>query len=268
MMRSAASQGVKRLAALADRVRPSPRGVTVLIYHRVGGPGGNVDLAPARFEEQVAELAESGRVRRIDDALDRLEGGSGAGDVVITFDDGTADFVDHAVPILARHRVPALLYLATRFAEEGTDFPGGGPAVSWAGLRDAMATGVVEVGSHTHAHVLLDRLPADEVAADLDRSIGLIEDRLGATPRHFAYPKALLGSAAAQREVASRFASAAVAGTRPNRPGRTDPQRLARSPIQVTDEMRWFRHKVDGGMRLEDDLRRLVNRRRYATATT
>jgi peptidoglycan/xylan/chitin deacetylase (PgdA/CDA1 family) len=262
------AEAVKHVAHLADRVRPSRRGTTVLIYHRVGGPGGNVDLSPARFDEQVAELAESGRVRRMDEALDRLAAGDGAGDVVLTFDDGTADFVENAVPILERHGVPALLYLATRFCDEGTEFPGGGPAVSWSALGDALATGVVEVGSHTHAHVLLDRLPADAVAADLDRSIGLIEDRLGTTPRHFAYPKALLGSEAAQREVRTRFASAAVAGTRPNIPGRTDPQRLARSPIQVTDEMRWFRRKVDGGLRLEDDLRRVVNRRRYATATT
>jgi hypothetical protein len=32
--------------------------------------------------------------------------------------------------------------------------------------------------------------------------------------------------------------------------------------------MTWFRRKVAGGMGLEDDLRRLANRRRYASATT
>ena len=32
--------------------------------------------------------------------------------------------------------------------------------------------------------------------------------------------------------------------------------------------MRWFRPKVDGGMVLEDDVRRLVNRVRYAGAET
>jgi hypothetical protein len=67
--------------------------------------------------------------------------------------------------------------------------------------------------------------------------------------------------------VRARFASAAIAGTRPNRYGRTDPYRLHRSPVQVADGMRWFRRKVAGGMALEDDVRRLVNRLRYRGAT-
>jgi peptidoglycan/xylan/chitin deacetylase (PgdA/CDA1 family) len=135
-------------------------------------------------------------------------------------------------------------------------------------LRDIVGTGLVAVGSHTHSHALLDRLPAGQVEDELDRSVKLIEDNLGVTPRHFAYPKALLGSPAAQAAVRSRFRSAAVAGTRANPYGRTDPYRLRRSPIQVADGMRWFRHKARGGMALEDDVRRLANRRRYQGAVT
>ncbi len=60
------------------------------------------------------------------------------------------------------------------------------------------------------------------------------------------------------------FVSAALAGTRPNRYGDTDPHRLARSPIQEGDQMRWFRAKVAGGMGFEDDVRRTVNRWRYS----
>jgi hypothetical protein len=85
---------------------------------------------------------------------------------------------------------------------------------------------------------------------------------------HFAYPKAIMGCAKADAEVRARFDSAAVAGTRANPYGRTNPYRLARSPIQVSDGMRWFRHKVAGGMAFEDTLRRAINRRRYAGATT
>jgi hypothetical protein len=101
------------------------------------------------------------------------------------------------------------------------------------------------------------------VADELDRSNDLIATHLGAVPAHFAYPKAVLGSPAAQAEVGNRYRSAAVAGTRPNRFGRTDLHRLARSPIQVADGMEFFRAKVAGGMRLEDDLRTAANRWRY-----
>ena len=38
--------------------------------------------------------------------------------------------------------------------------------------------------------------------------------------------------------------------------------------MQVDDGLAFFDRKVVGGMRMEDDLRRLVNRRRLAGATT
>jgi peptidoglycan/xylan/chitin deacetylase (PgdA/CDA1 family) len=131
-----------------------------------------------------------------------------------------------------------------------------------------VSTGFVTIGSHTHTHRLLDRADGEETALELDRSVRLIEDRLGVTCRHFAYPKALLGSPAAEHEVRRRFSTAAIAGTRPNPYGATDLYRLRRSPIQVGDGMRWFRRKASGGMALEDDLRTLRNRGRYAGAVT
>ena len=44
------------------------------------------------------------------------------GAVVVTFDDGTGDFVDEAVPVLDRFGVPATLYVATRFVDEQRSF--------------------------------------------------------------------------------------------------------------------------------------------------
>jgi peptidoglycan/xylan/chitin deacetylase (PgdA/CDA1 family) len=260
---------VKWLAAAADAVRPSRRGVVVLLYHRVGGRTRvAVDVPRSLFAEQVAAVA--GRATTIDGALAALAGPGTAGPdpVAVTFDDGTADFVDDALPVLAEHGVPVTLYVATDFVERGRAFPGGAAPLSWAALADAVSTGLVTVGSHTHTHALLDRLPPAEVAAELDRSIALIEDRLGVRPLHFAYPKAVAGSPHAAAAVARRFRSAALAGTRPNPYGRTDPYRLARSPVQAADGMRFFARKLAGGMALEDGLRRALNRARYAGART
>ena len=77
-----------------------------------------------------------------------------------------------------------------------------------------------------------------------------------------------MGSAAADRAVRERFASAALAGGRANRPGRTDVHRLARTPVQVSDGETWFRRKARGGLALEETIRRAVNRRRYSGTTT
>ena len=69
-------------------------------------------------------------------------------------------------------------------------FPSSGRPVSWSALRDACSTGLVDIGSHTHTHRLLDRTPPGAAADELDRSIGLIGERLGRVAHDFAYPKA------------------------------------------------------------------------------
>jgi peptidoglycan/xylan/chitin deacetylase (PgdA/CDA1 family) len=264
-------RAVKRSAAARDRIWPPRRGIVALIYHRVGGGSGlAIDLPSGLFETQIAFLAREGRAATLDDALEALTtpAAPARDPVVVTFDDGTADFVDVALPILEEHRVPATVYVATDYLERGRAFPHAGAPLSWSALRDALTTGLVTVGSHTHTHALLDRVGRAEAEEEIDRSIGLIGDRLQVEPDHFAYPKAVRGSPGAEAVVRRRFRSAALAGTRPNAYGRTDPHRLARSPVQVADGMHWFRHKADGGMALEDDLRRILDRRRYAGTTT
>jgi peptidoglycan/xylan/chitin deacetylase (PgdA/CDA1 family) len=262
-------RAVKTAAVAVDRVRPDARGIVVLAYHRIGGGSSlEIDLDPGLFAEQLARIAT--RATRLGDALSMLDGAPPAGPdpIVVTFDDGSADVVEHAVPLLVAAKVPATLYLATGFVGGAGEAPAGGPRVSWSALADAVSTGYLEIGSHTHGHVLLDRVDAAAAAADLDRSIGLVEDRLGARPLDFAYPKALAAPAAVDALLRARFRSAALAGTRPNRYGRTDPWRLARSPVQVSDGMRWFVAKANGGMAVEGLLREQLNRRRYAGAVT
>jgi len=261
-----ARQLVKRSADVVDFVARPSAGVTILIYHRVGGrTPTEVDLPRELFDEQMAYLQQHHRVISLDDALVELSTKPVPGDspVVLSFDDGTSDFADEAMPVIARHRVPVTLYVATRFVEDQVMFPDDGKPVSWAGLADAVSTGLVTIGSHTHTHALLDRAELLAVRDELDTSIDLIGERLGVRAEHFAYPKAVPGPPSVDLEVRKRFRSAALARTRRNRFGTTDPYRLWRSPIQVSDGMQWFRRKANGGMRAEDTLRRGINRYRY-----
>ena len=263
---------LKVASAAADRWRPHVDGVVILLYHRVGGGTSlEVDLDAARFDEQMATVAASCRPVTLGAGIDELaasESPHAPPPVVITFDDGTADFVDVAVPILVRHQVPATLYLATAFVEEGREFPGGGRPLSWSALRDACSTGLVDIGSHTHTHALLDRAAPGAAAEELERSVDLIGANLGVTARDFAYPKAVAGTPEVAELVRERFRSAALAGTRVNAYRKADPYRLARSPIQVSDGMEYFGRKLAGGMALEDSMRRALNRVRYAKAAS
>ena len=284
--RSLALRTMKTMAAVGDRVRPPADGVVVLIYHRVGGGSGTeVDLSPEAFDEQMAWLAGTRRVVSLDAAVDLLDppaggassepgatarDGRGAAPVddpiVVTFDDGTADLAEVAAPILERHAVPATVYLATKFIDEGIAFPDDGTPLSWAAARDMAATGLVTFGSHTHGHLLLDRLPPQQAIDELDRSRHLIEGQLGAPAHHFAYPKAVAASPEVEPLVRERYRSAALGGNRPNPYGRTDVHRLSRTAVQVSDGNEYFVRKARGGMALEDSIRRAVNRVRYRAA--
>ena len=271
VLKQLARTTLKPVAAAFDTARPPAAGITILIYHRVGADsGGQVDLGVAMFDDQMAELAAAGNVISLDQAVELLASGATLDhdSVVITFDDGTPDVVDFALPVLERHALPMTLYLATSFIEDGLGFwdPLDQP-LSWTAAQEAVSTGLVTIGSHTHTHALLDRLAPAEIADERDRSIDLIGSRLEVQARHFAYPKALLPSPQADAEVRARFDSAAIAGTRPNSYGETDVHLLTRSPVQRSDGMRWFRRKAAGGMGLEDRVRDIVNTRRYAHAT-
>ena len=172
--------------------------------------------------------------------------------------------------MLVRHGVPATLYLATDFVERGRPFPDGGTPLSWSAIRDALTTGLVTLGSHTHTHALLDRVERrgrGRRARPLDRS-----DRAsaaGVAAEHFAYPKALVGKPAVEALVRASFRSAAVAGTRAEslRAYRSVAPGAARR-CSVPTACAFFEQKLAGGLRLEDDVRRLVNRVRYLGAST
>jgi glycosyltransferase involved in cell wall biosynthesis/peptidoglycan/xylan/chitin deacetylase (PgdA/CDA1 family) len=287
--RAMAARSVKRIARDADRARAAfPRfagggdglgDITVLAYHRVGpGRPSQMRLDLAMFRRQLDYLSERAVVLSLDEAVAALGARpdpnrpNGAQDprprVVLTFDDGTEDFADLVVTELVERQLPATLYVATHFVETAATWEDGARAISWAGLRDCASTGLIEIGGHTHSHLLLDRCSTSEAAEDLERADSLIGERLGLGVAAFAYPKAVLASPANERLVATRYTSAAVAGTRPNRVAHTNPHRLHRSPIQRGDGWEYFLCKVRGGMRLEDDLRRAANRLRYRGRST
>lgn len=264
-IRSLALSAARRL----DRLVPVRAGIVVLIHHRVGGGShSRVDLEPSEFEAQLDHLVQHHRVLSLDDAVASLSGGRSEPGVVLTFDDGTADFVDHAVPMLVRYGVPTTLFTATSFIESGEAFPWGAPPASWSGLADAVSTGLVSVGSHTHSHRLLRGVPAEVASDEIGRSVDLIAERLGAVPQHFAYPKAVLGSHAAERVVRERFRSAAVAGNGSNRAGHVDLHRLRRTPVQSGDSAPVFARQAEGGLRLEGTVRAAAARFRYRGAVT
>ncbi|MEU3840881.1 polysaccharide deacetylase family protein [Streptomyces sp. NPDC028635] len=110
--------------------------------------------------------------------------------VVITFDDGFADFADIAAPALAARGLPSTFYAATGSLEgrhrRETVFPPH-PMVSWSRLPELEEQGV-EIGAHSHTHRDLDLADPRVAAYEVVRSKELLEDALGHEITSFAYP--------------------------------------------------------------------------------
>ena len=235
--------------ALARERRP---GVTVLAYHRVGGgTGGQIDLPVTLFDWQMGYLSERCRVISLDEvAAAARDGTDGPEAVAITFDDGYADLYQQAFPILRRHRLPATVYLATQFMEEGVLKGGRGQGgasearpLTWAQAAEMAGSGLITIGAHTHHHADLGLLPGEKVEEELDAADSLIEARLGVRPAHFSYPWGRFTSAA-QICAARRYRTVAVGGVRKNPYGAIDVTMLRRTPVLRSDGRVFFRLKL------------------------
>jgi peptidoglycan/xylan/chitin deacetylase (PgdA/CDA1 family) len=111
--------------------------------------------------------------------------------VVITFDDGFRDCIEFALPVLRRHRFPAVFYLVAGLVGQTSRWmahPAGElPLFDWTAAR-ALQTAGMQCGAHSMSHLALGECPASETRRELIESRKLLEDRLGCAVQHLAYP--------------------------------------------------------------------------------
>ena len=239
------------------RGRSLARGLTILIYHRVGGGTPDErDVALDDFEGQVEALSAH-RVVDLDTATDELEAGDDSPKVVLTFDDGFADVHDPAWPLLREAGLPFTIYLATAYLGgqmhwEGSTASAPGPALTWAQLEELAADPLVTLGNHTHTHARPHELSAEE----LDRCTQELERRLGITPHHFCFTWGV-PVPEARPLLAERFRSAVTGEVGRNHPG-DDLLGLRRIPVRGSDPLAFFRAKLEGSLWPERTYERLV----------
>ena len=152
----------------------------VLMYHRVCAyrdpRRGDFVVSASTFERQMHWLAGHGfYAARLSEVL-RLGGRaprSPGRPVVLTFDDGYADNLEHAVPVLRKLGYPAALFpvldLGRRFNGWDALPEMRAPLLTVRELREAEAAGL-ELGSHTMSHPWLTRSTASELRDELVRS--------------------------------------------------------------------------------------------------
>jgi peptidoglycan/xylan/chitin deacetylase (PgdA/CDA1 family) len=75
----------------------------------------SISVPVRMFEQQVRRLSRKYRCQSLDEVVERIEQGRplAARTVVLTFDDGYLDNYTLALPVLAKYRVPATIYLVS-----------------------------------------------------------------------------------------------------------------------------------------------------------
>ncbi|MEV6422858.1 polysaccharide deacetylase family protein [Streptomyces sp. NPDC051662] len=181
----------------ADTVSAGP--LWAAMYHSVADPTDDpyrVTVSPDRLERQLRWLRRRGLTGVSMDRLLRARaGGRGAGLVGLTFDDGYADFLEQAVPLLRRYAFTATVFVLPGRLGGTNEWDSPGPSkplLTADGIRAAARAGM-EIGSHGLRHTDLTKADDALLATDTARSRELLRELLrNLTGRHevagYCYP--------------------------------------------------------------------------------
>jgi peptidoglycan/xylan/chitin deacetylase (PgdA/CDA1 family) len=135
------------------RWRFGPPGALILLYHRVTHltpDRWSIAVTPEHFADHMEQVRRRTRAVPLTGLAAALAAPNAARPVVVvTFDDGYADNLHEALPVLKQHDVPVTLFVSTRAITTGREFwwdelarmlgPGGRYDAMWTKLRDADA---------------------------------------------------------------------------------------------------------------------------------
>lgn len=151
----------------------------------------NITVCAARLDHQLAWLLGRGlRGVSMRELLDARARGEERGLVGLTFDDGYADFLTAALPVLSRWQCGATVFPVVGRLGGENDWDPTGPRkrlLDADGIRRVVAAGV-EVGSHTLTHPDLTRVPDDMLQAELEGSRALLAEITGHDVQGLCYP--------------------------------------------------------------------------------
>jgi peptidoglycan/xylan/chitin deacetylase (PgdA/CDA1 family) len=230
-----------RGARLARRALPD-RQVVVLAFHAIADLHADRALhaygvPPARFAQHLDALVRRGwTFIGIDGLLDALTGVDSVPRraLLVSFDDGYADLLNEACPILVQRDIPGVVFaVAGRLGATNTwdHHLGAGELrlLDGAGLRRVAACGV-ELGSHGSSHRSLAEVTGEALEAEVAGSAAELEAAGLPRPRAFSYP---YGEWSAEAATAVRDSGYAAAFT--VRPGivRRGQDRYALPRIEV-----------------------------------
>lgn len=196
----------------------SAQKIPIIMYHYVEYVKDKRDALRIRlstpphvFEETLANLKHDGYetyfMKDVNDLIDaRMYLAKRA--VVLTFDDGYADFYDVVYPLLRKYHMRATVYVIH-------DFIGQKDFMTHEQIREILNSGLVEIGSHTLTHPYLKSADAATARREIFESKSRLEEEFGIDIASFAYPYGAMSpeSVAFAKEAGYRNAVSVISGS-------------------------------------------------------
>lgn len=155
---------------------------SVLVYHSISAPPeplpSNIDVAPARFEQQLRLLSRRFAVVPLVETLSERARNR---QVAITFDDGFRDNLTVALPALEKYRLPMTLFVTAGFLDQD-DY------LSEEDLLELSKHPLITIGAHGLWHRHFDQLEPDDARFEMIESRRILEDVIGKKVDLMAWP--------------------------------------------------------------------------------
>lgn len=174
---------------------PSGRAMpAILMYHSIApyeDDPYDITVRPQRFGQQMRWLRRAGRRgTSVGQLLQAHRRGAAHGLVGLSFDDGYADFIDYALPVLQRYGFGATMYVPAGLLGGDNAWDPEGPRkalLTGSQVREVAALGI-EIGSHGFRHRSLPASSDGDLAEEIVASRDILREVSGQPVDGFCYP--------------------------------------------------------------------------------
>ncbi len=230
-------RNISRLYGVYNKFLPEKNGGLILMYHSVSSiekKSDIYDLNKDLFLEHMSLINELGNTSPL--SLKSL----GQSCISVTFDDGYANNLDIAAPILEQLNIPFTVYVTSDNIKSNDK-----QYLSVSGLRELASIEGVSIGAHGKSHCKLADCGIEQLNHELIYSKKFIEDTISAPVESMSYPHGSVDDNV-ERSVENAGYDFAVSSCFGINSGNINKFRASRTDIWNNDTIRDFSAKING----------------------
>jgi peptidoglycan/xylan/chitin deacetylase (PgdA/CDA1 family) len=169
---------------------------SILFYHRVSDHSPNDwSMSVRNFRRQMQWIANHAAPASLDSIYhSQAQACRNKPMVGVTFDDGYAENMETALPILLQYKIPSTYFVTTHFVETGDPFPhdvrvGQSLRPNTISQIRTLAEHGIQIGAHSHSHVDFGKtLSERQLKTEIHDVRKKLQDWSGQSIDYFAFP--------------------------------------------------------------------------------